>query len=222
MKKLLLTGLAALILTSACSVSAESVTMYSADGRTISIDESQVEEYKAVFWYTEPPVLMYAADGRTLYVIPSEVELYKAVGWYTEKPVLMYSIDGRTLYVIPSEVELYKTVGWYASQEEAQRAKEADLAAKVKAILPVAHKEFDGRNYKIVDNSYEVLDENEAAYLIAFNFSNYDEVNFNPYYIIDKNTGEILDSGALQDYWPGMIDDMLYGNGAQGSARKRL
>ncbi len=89
------------------------VTMYAADGRTLSVIQSEVELYKTVGWYIEPVVIMYAADGRTLPVIQSEVELYKTVGWYTEPVVIMYAEDGRTLPVILGEVELYKTVGWY-------------------------------------------------------------------------------------------------------------
>lgn len=89
------------------------VLMYAADGRTLSVNSSEVEAYKAVGWYTEPFVLMYAADGRTLNVNSAETEAYKAVGWYTEPVTLMYAADGRTLYVINSEVEAYKAVGWY-------------------------------------------------------------------------------------------------------------
>ena len=89
------------------------VTMYAADGRTISVPQSEVEAYQKVNWYTEPVVLMYAADGRTLYVIESEVEAYKTVNWYTEPVTVVYAPDGRTLNVVQSEVEAYKGVGWY-------------------------------------------------------------------------------------------------------------
>lgn len=89
------------------------VTMYAADGRTISVPQSEVEAYKGVGWYMEPVVIMYAPDGRTLDVVESEVEAYHNVGWYSEPVVTMYAPDGRTLDVIESEIEAYKGVGWY-------------------------------------------------------------------------------------------------------------
>ena len=122
-EKCTLLTLCLLLAFSCVSAGAEpEVLMYAADGRTLSVNSSEVEAYKAVGWYAEPVVLMYAADGRTLYVINSEVEAYKAVGWYTEPVVLMYAADGRTLYVINSEVEAYKAVGWYTTRQAAASA----------------------------------------------------------------------------------------------------
>lgn len=91
----------------------ESRTMYAADGRELSVPVSEVEAYKAVGWFTAPPVWMYAADGRSLLVSKDETALYQTLGWFLERPVLLYAEDGRTLYVAEEEVEAYLNVGWY-------------------------------------------------------------------------------------------------------------
>lgn len=101
------------------TVYAQAVTMYAADGRTLQIEQSEIEAYEAVGWYREPPYLMYAADGRTLYVLTSEIEAYEAVGWYREPLRSMYAKDGRVLAVPENEVEAYQNVGWFISREEA-------------------------------------------------------------------------------------------------------
>lgn len=91
----------------------KSIIMYASDGRTRETPESQVEDYRAVGWYTEPVCIMYAADGRTRVTPDSQVEDYKAVGWYTEPVCTMYSADGRTQIVLQSQIEANKAVGWY-------------------------------------------------------------------------------------------------------------
>ena len=70
----------------ATSVSAAKTELYALDGRTLFVDENQIEAYTApgMGWYLEKPVTMYAADGRTLVVAADQVEAHKAVGWYLE------------------------------------------------------------------------------------------------------------------------------------------
>lgn len=61
------------------------VKLYSLDGRTIDVTESQVGAYLNVGWYetlAETQQTMYSADGRTINVFKSEVSAYKNVGWY--------------------------------------------------------------------------------------------------------------------------------------------
>lgn len=60
--------------------------LYSLDGRTLFVDENQIEIYTAegMGWFKEKPVTMYAADGRTLVVPADKVEAHKAVGWFLE------------------------------------------------------------------------------------------------------------------------------------------
>lgn len=121
---------------------ARNVTMYAADGRTISVPSGEVNDYKKVGWFVQPPVLMYAEDGRTLYVDRDEIAIYenlgwslkktmyaadgttrqvsgdaiasyKAAGWFMQKPVQMYAADGRTCFVAVEEVAAYQAVGWF-------------------------------------------------------------------------------------------------------------
>lgn len=70
----------------ATSASAAKTELYALDGRTLFVDENQIEAYTApgMGWYLEKPVTMYAADGRTLVVAADQVEAHKAVGWYLE------------------------------------------------------------------------------------------------------------------------------------------
>lgn len=70
----------------ATSVYAAKTELYALDGRTIFVDENQVEAYTAegMGWYLEKPVTMYALDGRSLVVAADKVEAHKAVGWYLE------------------------------------------------------------------------------------------------------------------------------------------
>ena len=99
------------------------------------------------------------------------------------------------------------------------------LDEAVKAILPVAHAEHDTEYLAIVDDYYEILDETDFAYLIAFPLDAAPGIipgendlmewgaDYWPYYIIEKGTANILHGGGLQDYWDGMINDILYGDG---------
>ena len=64
----------------------EPVTMlYSEDGRSQAVPDSQVEAYRAVGWYYGPEVYttLYALDDRTKHVLNSQVAAEEAVGWYT-------------------------------------------------------------------------------------------------------------------------------------------
>ncbi len=94
------------------------ITMYSADGRTITVAKSAVEEYKKVGWYVEPVVQMWKPDGTSKYVFKSLVEEYILLGWYTEPVVLMWAYDGRSMYVLESQVEANKAVGWYENKAD--------------------------------------------------------------------------------------------------------
>ncbi len=126
-------------------VCAGGVIMYSLDGRTCVVNESEVYAYKMVGWYNGKPVTMYSDDGRAIIVgereisdyekvgwhykvtmyapdgrtaeVPyADVQAWKNVGWYTEPVVVMYSLDGRTVTIAESEIEAYKAVGWYTEE----------------------------------------------------------------------------------------------------------
>lgn len=87
--------------------------MYAPDGRTLEVKVSDIEKYKNVGWYTEPPVLLYSAKGQSMYVNTSEVAAYADMGWYPEPLVTLYSQDGRSINVMASQVADYCRVGWY-------------------------------------------------------------------------------------------------------------
>lgn len=109
-------GLDTLLLEEDNNVASSSVptkTIYTVDGKTINIPESEVEAYKKLCWYTEPVQIMYATDGRVSAVAQNKVESYKKDGWYLEPIVKMYAADGRTMYIEKSKVDEQKTVGWY-------------------------------------------------------------------------------------------------------------
>lgn len=66
----------------ASEIVTKTIMMYSADGRTIDVLESEIEAYKNVGWYLTPVTNMYAPDGRTIVVSQDEVTAYLNVGWY--------------------------------------------------------------------------------------------------------------------------------------------
>lgn len=63
---------------------AEKIQLYALDGRTLFVDENQVELYTAegMGWFLDKPVTMYALDGRTLVVTADRVEAHQKVGWF--------------------------------------------------------------------------------------------------------------------------------------------
>ncbi len=73
----------------AISASAAQVELYALDGRTLMVEESQVELYTAegMGWFAEKPVTLYALDGRTLVVPADKVEAHRKVGWYLESEI---------------------------------------------------------------------------------------------------------------------------------------
>lgn len=73
----------------ATGVFAEKIQLYSLDGRTLYVEENQIE--------------VYTAEG---------------MGWFLEKPVTMYSEDGRSIVVRADQVEAHKNVGWFLKEEQ--------------------------------------------------------------------------------------------------------
>ncbi len=71
----------------ATGVFAEKTQLYSLDGRTLYVDESQIAIYTAegMGWFLEKPVTMYSADGRSIVVRADQVEAHKNVGWFLEE-----------------------------------------------------------------------------------------------------------------------------------------
>ncbi len=92
------------------------VTLYAADGSTISSLEDNVEAYLASGWSTEPFVKMYAMDGTEYSIRKEDVETYKNLGLYESldgEKTTLYAPDGRESIVFSSEVEKHVAQGWY-------------------------------------------------------------------------------------------------------------
>ena len=137
--KILISFTALLIVSaSVCSAKTE---LYALDGRTMFVEENQIEVYTAegMGWYLKKPVTMYAADGRTLVVPADKVEAHKAVGWFVkddnktedtnnatenqeenvvpenptneEKTFVRYT-DGTIVKVPKYHIVMYKALGW--------------------------------------------------------------------------------------------------------------
>lgn len=57
-------------------------TLYSADGRTLTVPQTEVEAHLQVGWYVRPVRTLYAADGRSIIAFEKDLEQWLAVGWY--------------------------------------------------------------------------------------------------------------------------------------------
>lgn len=125
MKKVLCLLIIIFTLTPSTSVPANSsVTMYALDGRSINVPENEVTEWKAVGWYSLPPITMYALDGREIKVPGEKVGAYEKVGWYLTPPATVYALDGRVKKVPQDRVEDYLNVGWYKEEPVAMIARD--------------------------------------------------------------------------------------------------
>lgn len=123
-------------------VFAEKTQLYSLDGRTLYVDESQITVYTAegMGWFLEKPVTMYSADGRSIVVRADQVEAHKSVGWFLEgeqntapekenestdiaKPIAQESssennliaikyTDGTIIKAPAYQLDMYKALGW--------------------------------------------------------------------------------------------------------------
>ena len=82
-KSLICLGASLMMASSVCMAKTE---LYALDGRTLFVEDNQIEVYTApgMGWFKEKPVTMYSADGRELVVSADQVEAHKAVGWYLE------------------------------------------------------------------------------------------------------------------------------------------
>ena len=96
-------------------------TIYTLDGRSKVVKNSDVAAYSKVGWYDSPIITMYAADGRTKKVPSAQKEAYKKVGWYEKEAdiwVTMYAADGRTKKVLKANVAKEKAVGWFDKKSD--------------------------------------------------------------------------------------------------------
>ena len=106
-------------------VYAREVTLYSTDGREITVRSDKAEEWKSVGWHERGEVytLMYSPEGQCEEVLNTEVERWKSIGWSDDPDdvkTTLYSEDGSELVVWDAEVEQYLTLGWRRTAEEVQ------------------------------------------------------------------------------------------------------
>lgn len=114
--------------TIAIGVCAEKTELYALDGRTLFVDEAQIEAYTApgMGWYLEKPVTMHAADGRTLVVAADQVEAYKAVGWFLDEQSNEAASENDNVAETPDKEEDIKVEDTASSAKETIRIKYTD------------------------------------------------------------------------------------------------
>lgn len=134
MKKIVLVSLCMVILMCVC-LGANAATMYSADGRTKWVDDSEIEAYEAVGWYWGKPTTItkfmtdipwrhnglrwyHPETGEEKYfeeatVGEKRVPEYEAVGWYWGWPTGIFNLEGKCVIIGEKRVPEYEAVGWY-------------------------------------------------------------------------------------------------------------
>lgn len=155
MKRLMYIILATSLLLTGAFTNASASTLYAPDGRTIDVNDNEVQKWVNVGW--SKAETLYAPDGRTISVSPfdtqkwinvgwlkgttvyspdgrsvsipiSDIEKWTSVGWYTYPVTTMYSSDGRSIVIASYAVEEYAKVGWY-TYDKYQLIKHSYLAA---------------------------------------------------------------------------------------------
>lgn len=119
MKKIL-SILIALIIISTCTLTVfagETVTMYSLDGRSITIYNNQISTYEKLGWYEYPVTTIYNLSNETAVISKSELDTYLSIGWYTEPVVKIFANDGRTAVVAKSQLDAYVKAGWFEEKK---------------------------------------------------------------------------------------------------------
>lgn len=114
MKKLIKITALTLAIIMMASVPSFAKTLYSIDGRTIDVHQSEVNAYLNVGWYQAPVTIMYSEDDRTIVVYESEVEAYEKVGWTDGKEMITIYAPPRRVSRIPrSQRTTYLNLGWH-------------------------------------------------------------------------------------------------------------
>ncbi|MGN1097344.1 MAG: polysaccharide deacetylase family protein [Clostridia bacterium] len=104
-------------------VYAQEITLYSADGRKITVQSDEADLWRRVGWYDweEVYTTLYSEDGRSIDALKSQLEQWKAVGWYenmSDVQTTLYSWTGEQITVWNSEVDSYLADGWGRTAEE--------------------------------------------------------------------------------------------------------
>lgn len=118
MKKTLLILLTISLLSSTI---AYAQTLYAPDGRTINVDSSSADSWKAVGWFDYPVMNIYSANGKKIVIAKSEFTKWKSVGWYNSPVMTIYAPDGRTATISESDYDKWKAVGWSSTPNVASK-----------------------------------------------------------------------------------------------------
>lgn len=124
-KKMKITIIATVIiviaLTILCSINSggkSAVTVYSAEGNILLIDESEISEYLKVGWYSEPMMYVYSLEQNTQLIKVSEFADYHKVGWYSQPVIKIYDLEGKEYIICKSEKDTYLSNGFYETKPE--------------------------------------------------------------------------------------------------------
>ena len=93
-------------------------TLYSSDGRTLSVFNSEVESYVAVGLYKDKYTTIYTTDGRSETVPTGELNSYLNAGWYPYPVTILYSKYGDTKIVPTAEARHYLPYGWCTDKSQ--------------------------------------------------------------------------------------------------------
>ncbi len=103
-----------IFLLSSVSVYANTVTMYSPDGRKADVWENEIQKYASMGWEREPVCVVYSpANNDTSVIYKSELATYLGVGWLENTVMTMYSPDGALASIWKAQEQIYKNAGWY-------------------------------------------------------------------------------------------------------------
>lgn len=75
--------------------------IYSPDGRTLMVDDVEINPHLRGGWYKNADTgceALYSVDGRCLYINEEFAQAYKANGWYTYKDLMVYGKSASICY----------------------------------------------------------------------------------------------------------------------------
>ena len=207
----------------ASSAFAAEVELYSLDGRTLNVDESQVEIYTAegMGWFKEKPVTMYSLDGREIVVSADRVEAHKLVGWFVKgedssapsvtEPSVTQPVEAATVSVkytdgtvvkVPEEhLETYKTLGWALIDNKTSEATEVVTVYNSEGVAKEIPADELGK-YQLEGWSLKKAD---VSYVTVYNYAGEERQILSSQVEIEKTNG-----------WYPAFDEAVYSYAAFG------
>ena len=126
-----------LILAVLCApVYAREVTLYSIDGREITVRSEKAERLRFKGWYNREEVYtaVFSPEGETAETLNTELELWKSKGWSNELSDVqstLYSEDGSEITVWNAQVPDCTAEGWCLTIEEVQTTLYGDDGSEI-------------------------------------------------------------------------------------------